>query len=408
MNRITILGMGSYLPDGTRSNEEVARRTGVTAEWIRERTGVRTRHIAAPDEASSDLAAGAVRAAATAAGIDVSDIDVLICATSTPDELGPSTACRVQALVKADRAVALDVSAACSGWLFAVKVAHDWLRGAGEGGGRARYAAVVGVEAYSKFLDPEDRGTAVLFADGAAAAILGPAGPGEGFADFDFGSDGTLADQVLIPAGGSRRPATAATLADRGHFIHMDGRAVSHFISATFPRLVHESLDRNGLALGDIDCLIAHQPNPVLLQRLGRELGLGEDTLVIVGDEVGNIGAASAPYALTAAAAGHTLRPGDRVLITVFGAGMTWGSALLTWTGAPAVRIAAGGAPDTELVGAPDVPPGGASNTEPGGAPDKGPDVPPAAPPRLASPGVELPAAEPIAVQLPAQERPVA
>ncbi|GGU33184.1 3-oxoacyl-ACP synthase III family protein [Streptomyces violascens] len=333
---IGIRGMGSYLPQDIRSNEEVARRTGVTADWIRERTGVRARHVAAPDEAASDLAASAVRAAATAAGIDAADISLLICATSTPDELGPATACRVQALLKAEHAVALDVSAACSGWLFAIKVAHDWLRA----DHTPRYAAVVGVEVYSKFLDPEDRATSVLFADGAAAAILGPVGPDEGFQDFDFGSDGTLADQVLIPAGGSRLPADATTLADKGHCIHMDGRSVSHFISATFPRLVHESLARNRLSVSDIDCLVAHQPNPVLLHRLGRQLGIDIPTLVIVGDEVGNIGAASAPYALTAAAGRHALRPKDRVLITVFGAGMTWGSALLTWSGAPAVRIA--------------------------------------------------------------------
>ncbi|MFI6684284.1 3-oxoacyl-ACP synthase III family protein [Streptomyces sp. NPDC050485] len=333
---IGIRGMGSYLPRRIRSNEEVARQTGVTAEWIRERTGVRTRHVAAPDEAASDLAACAVRAAATAAGIDAADISLLICATSTPDELGPSTACRVQALLKAEHAVALDVGAACSGWLFAIKVAHDWLRA----DRTPRYAAVVGAEAYSKFLDPTDRATSVLFADGAAAAVLGPVGDEEGFQDFDFGSDGTLADTVLIPAGGSRRPADTVTLAAKGHFIQMDGRAVSRFISATFPRLVHESLTRNSLSLSDIDCLIAHQPNPVLLHRLGRELGCDERILVIVGDEVGNIGAASAPYALAAATARHTLGPGDRVLITVFGAGMTWGSALLTWSGAPAVRIA--------------------------------------------------------------------
>ncbi|MFD7163678.1 3-oxoacyl-ACP synthase III family protein [Streptomyces violascens] len=333
--RIGIRGMGSYLPRLLRTNEEVACQTGVSAEWIHERTGVRSRHVAAPDEAASDLAACAVRAAATAAGLDACDIGLLICATSTPDELGPSTACRIQALLKADHAVALDVSAACSGWLFAIKVAHDWLRAE-----RApRYAAVVGVEAYSKFLDPTDRATSVLFADGAAAAILGPADLETGFEDFSFGSDGTLADHVLIPAGGSRNPATAATLADKRHCIQMDGRAVSRFISAIFPRLVSEALTRNNLDLGDLDCLIAHQPNPVLLHRLGQELGLDSGTLVIVGDEVGNIGAASAPYALTAAAARHTLRPGARILITVFGAGMTWGSALLTWSGAPAVRI---------------------------------------------------------------------
>lgn len=327
--RIGVWGTGSYLPGRIRTNEEVAEAIGVTPEWIRDRTGVRARHVAAADEAASDLAAAAVRSAAEAAGVDPADIGLLVCATSTPDELGPSTACRIQGLLKASKAVALDVSAACSGWLFAAKVAHDWLR---ENPGLG-FAAVVGVEAYSKFLDPADRGTAVLFADGAAAAVLGPVPEPYGFADFEFGSDGSLADLVLIPAGGSRRPASQATLQDGGHSIRMDGRAVSHFIKDVFPRLVRDSLHRNGLELRDIDRIVAHQPNPVLLRTLAQQIGISEDQLVIVGDEVGNIGAASSPYALATAARG-ALSPGDTVLITVFGAGMTWGSALLTWYGA--------------------------------------------------------------------------
>ncbi|MFI5617667.1 3-oxoacyl-ACP synthase III family protein [Streptomyces sp. NPDC051567] len=339
---IGIRSMGTYLPSRVRGNREVARDTGVTQEWIVERTGVRTRHAAAPHEAASDMAASAVRAALAAGGLDAADLGLLVCATSTPDELGPSTACRVQHLLGADHAVALDVGAACSGWLFAVKVAHDWLAA----GGRARYAAVVGVEAYSKFLDPHDRGTSVLFADGAAAAVLAPVGPHQGFTDFEFGSDGSLADSVLIPGGGSRHPASARTLADGSHHIRMDGRTVSRFIRDVFPRLVRDALARNRLTLDDIACVIAHQPNPVLLRRLSRQLGIPDERFVVVGDTVGNIGAASAPYALATAAARHALTPGDRVLISVFGAGMTWGSALLTWTGAPAVRIRPTSLPD--------------------------------------------------------------
>lgn len=335
--RIGVLGMGTHLPPTVRTNAEVALGAGVTAEWIVERTGVLKRHVAADDEAASDLAAHAVRAAADAAGVDVSDIGLLVCGTSTPDELGPSTACRIQTAVGARAAVALDVSAACSGWLFAAKVAHDWLRGSPE----IRYAAVVGVEAYSKFLDPTDRGTAVLFADGAAAAILGPVPGGQGFTHFGLGSDGALADRVLIPAGGSRSPASASTLGDRAHCIRMDGRTIGRFITDTFPRLITDALGRSGLSIEDIDCFVAHQPNPVLLRRMGADLGIPADRLVVVGDEVGNIGAASAPYALARAVSAQPLRPGDRVLVAVFGAGMTWGSALLTWSGAPAVTSVA-------------------------------------------------------------------
>ncbi|MGW1376849.1 3-oxoacyl-ACP synthase III family protein [Streptomyces sp. NPDC002446] len=336
MPRIGVVGMGTYLPRATRTNQDVAEAAGVTAEWIAERTGVHTRHVADPAEAASDLAAAAVRAAVAAAGIDIDQLDVLVAATSTPDELGPSTACRIQALTGARHAVALDVSAACAGWLFATKVAHDWLRG----GCGARYAAVVGVEAYSKFIDPTDRGTAVLFADGAAAAVLGPVPDDAGFTDFRLGSDGTGAHHVLIPAGGSRAPASPATLGAHRHHIHMDGRAVRDFIARIFPQLVGESLIRNRLRPEDIDAYITHQPNPVLLRGLGERIGIPSERLVIVGDEVGNIGAASAPYALATAAARGLLPRGGRILLAVFGAGVTWGSALLTWTGAPAIRIA--------------------------------------------------------------------
>ncbi|MGI5346997.1 3-oxoacyl-ACP synthase III family protein [Streptomyces sp. CA-250714] len=333
---IGVLGMGTYLPTQQRSNEEVARATGVSAGWIAERTGVRKRHTAAPDEAASDMAAAAVRSAVAAAGLDPEQLDLLVLATSTPDELGPATACRVQALIKARNAVALDVSAACSGWLFATRVAHDCLRG--DSG--SRYAAVVGVEAYSKFLDPADRGTAVLFADGAAASVLGPVPASEGFSDFHLGSDGALADTVLIPAGGSRAPASVGTVTDRRHTIRMDGRAVRDFIVEMFPLVVSDSLTRNRLRMDDIDAFVAHQPNPRLLRSVGTALGIPPGRLPIVADEVGNIGAASTPYALATAAVDGPLRRGDRILLTTFGAGMTWGSALLNWSGAPVIRTA--------------------------------------------------------------------
>jgi 3-oxoacyl-(acyl-carrier-protein) synthase III len=328
---IGILGMGTYLPAEKRYNEDIAPAAGVSAHWITERTGVLRRHVAASHEAASDLASAAVSAACEAAGITPDQLDLLISATSTPDELGPSTACRIQAATGAHRATALDVSAACSGWLFAAKVAHDWL-----GAEPAfHYAAVVGVEAYSKFIDPANRGTAVLFADGAAAAVLGLVAPGAGFHGFRLGSDGRGAHHVLIPAGGSRRPAGPATLADGGHHIHMDGRAVRDFIADVFPRTVQQTLERHGLELRDIDAFITHQPNPVLLRRLGAEIGIPPGRLHITGDLTGNIGAACAPFALATVAAQGALHDQARVLVSVFGAGLTWGSTLLTWTGAP-------------------------------------------------------------------------
>ncbi|GAA2135793.1 ketoacyl-ACP synthase III [Kitasatospora kazusensis] len=327
--RTGILGTGAYLPPIIRTNNDVAAGSGVSPEWILERTGVRRRHYAAPGQACSDLAAQAVRAALDCAGIDPGQLDLLVLATSTPDELGPSTACRVQALLGARQAVAFDVAAACSGWLFGVRVARDWL--AADPG--ARYAAVVGCEVYSPFIDPADRATAVLFADGAAAAVLGPVAPGEGLGAVVLGSDGDHAGEVLIPAGGSRRPATAATLADGGHRIAMNGRAVRDFIVDIVPRAVHTALQRAGLTLDQIDLVVTHQPNPVLLRAVGGSLGLGPDRLVVIGEEVGNIGAGSLPFGLAHAAADGRMKPGDRVLLIAFGAGLTWGSTVLTWSG---------------------------------------------------------------------------
>ena len=350
---IGVLATGTCLPERILTNDEVAEAAGVDPEWIVQRTGVLRRHIAEPAQAASDLAAEAVRKALTAAGLPASALGLLILATSTPDELGPSTACRVQALVGADQAVAFDVAAACSGWLFAARVAHDWLRsGTGE-----RYAAVVGVEVYSRFVDPADRATAVLFADGAAATILGPVQGGKGFASIRLGSDGTAAGDVLIPAGGSRLPASPQTLADRRHKVHMDGKAVRDFILRIFPKVLGDALTRNGLRLTDIDLLISHQPNPLLLRRAALDAGVPEDRVVIVGHETGNIGAASIPYALATADHDNRLRPGSRVLVTAFGAGLTWGSTVLTWTRAqrrgvvPAPRAEAprGEAPGVEV-----------------------------------------------------------
>lgn len=329
---IGVLGMGTYLPAHRRSNEEVAAMApGISAEWIARRTGVLQRHIAAAHEAASDLAAAAVTRALAAAGLDADQLGLIILGTGTPDELGPSTACRVQALVGAHRAVALDVTAACAGWVFGARVARDWLlQDAG-----TRYAAVVGVDVFSRFLDPADRSTLVLFGDGAAAAVLGPVAAGGGFHDFHLGTDGSRADLVLVPSGGSRHPASTATVADRGHTIRMRGKQVTSFVDSAFPGVISACLDGSGLGVKDIDVYANHQPNPVLLTKLAEKAGIPSDRLVIVGDQVGNIGAASAPYALAAAAARGRLAPGSRVLITAYGAGLAWAGSLLTWTGAP-------------------------------------------------------------------------
>lgn len=324
---IGILGTGAFVPVKARTNEEISASAGVTPEWIIERTGIRQRHVAGVEEAASDLAAAAVRNALASAGLDPADLDLIVLATSTPDELGPSTACRVQALLQAHRAVALDVSAACTGWLFGARVAVDWLRSSPAD----RYAVVVGVEAYSRFLDPADRATSVLFGDGAGATVIGRTTPNMGFAHIELGSDGNHADDVLIPGGGSRKPASTGTVDKGQHFIHMDGKAVRDFIFEIFPKAANDALQRSGLTADQIDVIVTHQPNPVLLRRACEEAGFDPQRLIIVGEMVGNIGAGSVPFALAEAQAAGKLRPGTRILIVGFGAGVTWGSTVLTW-----------------------------------------------------------------------------
>ena len=323
-----IRGTGAYLPDRRVRSEELSASMGLGPSWIEERTGIRRRHVAAAGQAASDLAAAAAGRALAAAGLDAADIGLIVLGTSTPDELGPSTACRVQALLGARRAAAFDVAAACTGFVYGLQAAVGWLAAQR---GPAPHALVIGVEVYSRFLNSADRATAALFGDGAAAAVVGPVAPPYGIGPVTLGSDGSRAGDVLIPAGGSRSPASAATLAGQGHTIHMDGRAVRAFIAGVFPRLVADAAEDAGIKPADLALVVPHQPNPRLVASLAGEAGLDPAQLAIAGQDVGNIGAASLPYALDRAVREDRIAPGDLVLLAGFGAGVTWGRTLITW-----------------------------------------------------------------------------
>ncbi|PRX00692.1 UNVERIFIED_ORG: 3-oxoacyl-(acyl-carrier-protein) synthase III, partial [Actinomadura viridilutea] len=241
--RWAIRGTGSYLPDRTVSSEELSRDLGLAPEWIEQRTGIRRRHVAAPGQAASDLALAAAERALHAAGARPADLGLIVVGTATPDELGPPTACRVQARLGARRAAAFDVAAACTGFVFGLQAAVGWLA---TQRGSAPLALVIGVEVFSKFLNPADRATAALVGDGAAAAVVGPVPAPYGITSLALGADGTGAEAAIIPAGGSRTPPSAATLADGGHTIHMDAAAVRTFIVDIFPRPVAEATDAAG------------------------------------------------------------------------------------------------------------------------------------------------------------------
>ncbi|MGI5169607.1 3-oxoacyl-ACP synthase III family protein [Spirillospora sp. CA-253888] len=328
-----IRGTGSYLPGPPVPSAKLSRALGLADDWIEGRTGIRHRHHAADGQAASDLAARAAERALHAAGLRPDDIGLIVLGTSTPDELGPSTACRVQALLGAHRAAALDVAAACTGFVYGLQTAIGWLatRHGTARHGAARHALVIGVEVYSRFLDPGDRATAALFGDGAAAAVVGPVPAPYGIASLELGSDGTRADDVLIPAGGSRAPASPATLAARGHTIHMDGRAVRDFITDVLPRLVREGTEPAGIKPADLALVVPHQPNPKMVAAVAAGIGLDPGQIVITGHAVGNIGAASLPYALDRAVRTCGIAPGELVLLAGFGAGLTWGHALIRW-----------------------------------------------------------------------------
>lgn len=342
---IGIVGAGGYLPERVRDNSEVALLAGVPESWIEDRTGILTRYVAAPGEAASDLAARAAERALASAGIGAGELGLIIVATSTPDEFGPATACRVQAGLGARRAVAMDVSGACSGYLFAARIACDWLSARPADG----YALVIGTEVFSRFLNHEDRATFVLFGDGAGATVLGAVPESTGFTAIEIGSDGTQAGDVLIPAGGSRRPADLGTLTGHGHHLQMNGRAVAEFIRDIFPRSVSELLTATGRELSDIDLIVPHQPNPELLRTVAHGMGITGRQLFLIGDRTGNIGAACIPLALAEAAASGRLAPHDQLLLAAFGAGLTWGTSSLAWSGVRNRPLSAFPAPPDRL-----------------------------------------------------------
>jgi 3-oxoacyl-[acyl-carrier-protein] synthase-3 len=327
-----ILGTGSYLPDRVVGNAEVADAVGVDPGWIEQRTGVVERRRAAPDQAASDLAVPAAAAALAAAGVAAGDLRYVVVATSTPDRPQPATACLVQDALGAGRAAAFDLNAVCSGFLFALGAVQRMLLA--EGGG---YGLVIGSDVYSRILDHTDRRTAVLFGDGAGAVVVGPVPPGHGLLGLELRSDGRHHGLIGVPAGGSRLPASAETVADGAHFFRMDGRAVRRYVAEHVPPMIGSLLRAHGA--GGVDHFVPHQANGVMLIELAGRLGLTEQTRLTV-RQYGNTGAASLPVTLDDAVRRGVVRGGDVVLLAAFGGGMAMGGALERWGGATALERA--------------------------------------------------------------------
>ncbi|MGQ4358617.1 beta-ketoacyl-ACP synthase III [Streptomyces sp. SAS_272] len=333
MSRVAVLcGLGGALPETAVSNEELAEQLDTSDRWIRTRTGIGRRHVVAAGEATSDLAVAAGRDALASArrtgGEDAAGVDLVVLATSTPDRPCPATAPDVAHRLGLGTVPAFDVSAVCTGFVYALATATSMITA-----GVAERALVIGADAFSTILDPADRTTRAIFGDGAGAVVLRAGGADEPGAllGFDLGSDGSGADLITVRAGGSRQRSTPGPPDDGDHFFTMDGRPVFTRAVLDMSRSSQTLLDRIGWTPAEVDKVVAHQANIRILNAVGEQLGLEEKQIVANLDRVGNTVAASIPLALRDAAADGELRPGHRVLLTGFGGGLTWGSAALVW-----------------------------------------------------------------------------
>ncbi|MFG6447198.1 beta-ketoacyl-ACP synthase III [Roseateles sp. BYS180W] len=317
-----ILGTGSYLPESRVTNADLAQRLArdgieTSDEWIVERTGIRARHFAAPDQPSSDLALHAARAALEAAQLSASDLDLIIVATSTPDMVFPSTACLLQHKLGAPGGAAFDVQAVCSGFVYALTVADAMIKS-----GAARHALVVGAETFSRILDFKDRTTCVLFGDGAGAVVLGPSDE-PGILASELHADGQHSGILCTPGGLSGG-------AVQGHpFLKMDGQAVFKLAVGVLDKVARSVLEKAGRTATDVDWLIPHQANIRIMQGTAKKLQLPSDKLIVTVDQHGNTSAASIPLALDQAVRDGRIQRGDTLLLEGVGGGFTWGAALL-------------------------------------------------------------------------------
>ncbi|CAN0466824.1 unnamed protein product [Discosporangium mesarthrocarpum] len=323
MRRSVITATGSYLPKRIVTNDELSKRVDTTDEWIVARSGIKQRHIAADDELTSDLATHAAKAALEMAGLTPDDIDLIILATATPDETFPASATVVQKNLGMTRGFAFDVQAVCTGFLYALATADNFVKS-----GQVNRALVIGAETFSRILDWEDRTTCVLFADGAGAVIL-EAEDGAGTSD-DRGiltshlhSDGDKHDLLYVDGGPSSTQTTG--------FLRMEGREVFRHAVNNLASVVHEAMEATGLTTEDIDWLVPHQANKRIIDGTGRKLKLDPEKVILTVDKHGNTSAASVPLALDEAVRDGRIKRGDLLLLEAMGGGFTWGSALVRW-----------------------------------------------------------------------------
>ncbi|GAB3584382.1 ketoacyl-ACP synthase III [Amycolatopsis endophytica] len=318
-----LAGLGAWLPPRVVDNDDLARHLDTSDEWIRSRTGIRERRIAGPETSTVDMAVAAGRNALRSSGSDV--VDAVVLATATPDQLCPASAPQVAAALGLSGVAAFDVNAVCSGFIYALATGAGLIAA-----GVAGRVLVVGADAFSRYCDPADRSTVPIFGDGAGAVVLraGSAGEPGALGPFDLHSEGENADLLIVPAGGAKRRHSDDP---HDHYLTMQGTAVFRHACARMAESARAVLARSGLAVDDVDRFVGHQANVRILQATAKQLGVANDRVVVNIENVGNTSAASIPLALADACDDGDLQPGHRVLLTAFGAGLTWGSTLLTW-----------------------------------------------------------------------------
>lgn len=326
MLRTKIISTGSYVPDSVLTNQDLERMVDTSDKWIMERTGIKERRRAGEHESASDLAYKAALQALERAGVGADTLDLIVVATITGDMPFPSTACFLQHKLGATSAAAFDVNAACSGFLYTLSVANAYIRG-----GIYRRVLIVGTEVLSKFTDWQDRNTCVLFGDGAGAAVVEASTDDSGVLSVDIHSDGSLAELLYLPGGGSKNPCSADTLNNRMHYIKMKGNETFKIAVRTLEQLVLDALKKNNLNSSDISLLIPHQANMRIILATATRLGLDMDRVMINLDKYGNTSAASIPIALDEAVTSGRVKKHDYLLLEAFGGGLTWASALIKW-----------------------------------------------------------------------------
>jgi len=326
MYRTRIIGTGSHIPDEVLTNQDLESMVDTSDEWITSRSGIKERHICSNGESCSTLSCEAARKALKMAGIAPGEIDMIIVGTVTADMITPSVSCMLQHRLKAKKAFAFDVSAGCTGFIYGMCIADNFIRA-----GSCEKALVIGCDTLSKITDYQDRTTCILFADGAGAVVLSREKGGSGILSTHLYSDGAYEKLLYMPGGGSANPASAETVKNREHYLRMDGNKVFKIAVKSLEDAAVAALEHNNLTGGDLDLLISHQANSRIIQAIAKRLGLPPEKVFMNIHKYGNTSAGSIPLALDEANRQSLLKTKDLILLDAFGAGFTWGSALIRW-----------------------------------------------------------------------------